>query len=295
MPLNRSSLEHLNAECGSTEAPVALNRFLDTAPQDDPVEPSVIEQSARQTPPPPYYGHSSVSSTDGIRGARSVFSAAASSLRSEISDLSSLSAATSGSFVSYTSLRSLNSRVSKRGRRRHVLKARKIRPPSPEKVYFYCTFCRERFTTRHAWNRHEESIHVPRRWWICHAEEFINGPLGCFERPYEWVEKPFLGHLARYNHHDCSKRPEAERTFYRQDNLEQHLRDFHYVSHKDVMKHLVTEWKIEALPLPLGHPALYCRFCGEAKSTWKARVEHVAAHFKEDEEKLKEKFFENPR
>lgn len=80
------------------------------------------------------------------------------------------------------------------------------------------------------------------------------------------------------------KRPGAERTFYRRDNLEQHLKNFHYVSHNDVVKHLATEWKVEAPPLPLDHPYLRCQFCGKAEPTWEMRVEHVAAHFKDDDE-----------
>ena len=271
MPLNRSSLESLDIECdsitGSLPESLALSRFLETSVQDDYVDPAVIEKSARESPPPGKAVDLRALSRYSLLDANSLYSSAAGSAQSASSARNSSLHGTSGtngsaeSHISSYSLRSHSSRVSKRGRRKCYGPSRigpsldfnqraTILPDTLQSenrfVGYNCTFCQQHFLTKYSWRRHEESIHVPRTWWICNSVF-------------------------------CAERSEAERTFFRKDNFEQHLAQTHKYTMSQIT--LTTkEVQVEAPPLPLNDPALRCPFCSEVATTWEKRVDHVAWH-----------------
>jgi len=113
---------------------------------------------------------------------------------------------------------------------------------------YICTFCKQGCSSRYSWKRHEESIHVPRTWWICNS---------------------IL----------CTERSAAERTFCRKDNFEQHLIQTHKYTTWQTAQ-IMKDAQVSAPPLPLDDPALRCPFCSVVSATWETRVEHVAAHYR---------------
>jgi len=156
------------------------------------------------------------------------------------------------SVASYTSVCSTSSR---RGRRRWR-QSFSIRDPykDPQKPTsgrdFRCTFCGERFSRRYEWNRHEESVHVPRTCWIC-------------TRP------------------ECVDKPDNERSFFRKDHLIQHLRRSHKLLESDINSlPSLDEWKSSTPPLDPFDQALHCGFCGHRSKSWGERVDHIADHVK---------------
>jgi hypothetical protein len=122
---------------------------------------------------------------------------------------------------------------------------------------FKCTFCSTReFKSRYAWRRHEESVHVPQSVWVCYEPSGISGGFGSV--------------------HHCAQKPESERTFFRKDNLIQHLRTTHKIEDTGRMHETIQTWRKKAPPLEPDSPFLVCPFCQEVLKTWEQRVDHIA-------------------
>ena len=166
---------------------------------------------------------------------------------------------------------------------------------SRAKASYFCTFCRERFQDRYRWQRHEEASHAPQIAWICrpkrpescHMCQFlawdpVKDP--CQHRMQTCWSCPLCRTLDWHNPQDpcqhrmetCWSRPEAERTFYRKDNLVQHLKGVHHGGQLSQgaavqLRALIRDAKYD----------LTCCFCGHKRSTWSKRMDHIAAHFEE--------------
>lgn len=141
---------------------------------------------------------------------------------------------------------------------------------------YQCTFCIQSFRKRHDWSRHEKSVHIPLDSWVCtpdlneleqqyssQAEEcyFCGTP---FPTPAHWEEHEFQ---------ICARKPLSERTFTRKDYLWQHVRKFHACTKTPLLD--LNVWRGSGANV---HSR--CGFCGCSLSTWTARVEHLAEHFK---------------
>ena len=297
---------------------MALNRFLNACLANDPVGAKVIEQAARQSPPP-QNGPVLPSSNREMHQAESIYSSQVSSGGSFTSRFSYQSTKSLGSLYSRLSV---NSRSSRRGRRQHPYSRRprspkegSLRRQSPcsrrnrspdedslrrvespstkstarywftrgddvhtkEKLPYFCTFCGMEFRDRYVWNRHEESIHVPQKLWICNPQDgYSSLPKIC---PYDSTEFPSHSHLTEHNHFQCVGKPESERTFFRKDNFMQHLCQTHKVTDTKPIQETIQNWEMKVQRLPYGDPSLHCGFCGQRESTWERRVDHVAEHF----------------
>ncbi|TLS29721.1 hypothetical protein PpBr36_01248 [Pyricularia pennisetigena] len=83
---------------------------------------------------------------------------------------------------------------------------------------------------------------------------------------------PTQDHLETHNYTVCQEKGVSERTFYRKDHLRQHLRLVHNTK---FMNWAMSKWEQK-------HDELesICGFCGLRMTTWTARVEHLAGHFK---------------
>ena len=139
---------------------------------------------------------------------------------------------------------------------------------------FQCTFCTETFRTKHDWQRHEKSLHLSLERWVCAPDgpRTVNPESGVQSCAFCGVANPDDAHIETHNHSACLERTLEERTFYRKDHLNQHLRLVHNVKFLDVT---MKQWKV-ATPQIRSR----CGFCGIVMDTWTIRVDHLAEHFK---------------
>ncbi|KAH8724843.1 hypothetical protein GQ44DRAFT_727352 [Phaeosphaeriaceae sp. PMI808] len=150
----------------------------------------------------------------------------------------------------------------------------------PRKRYF-CTWpnCQKIFHHRFEWERHEEAIHYRPYQWICCDEDAQLVTLKrcgyCLKRDVPLV------HGAIESLMNCAKKPAAERTFFRPDQLVPHIK--RHVPDIDTQKcisaripELVAAWKSNNPAM--SKCALQCGFCGLIFPTWKERTDHVFKH-----------------
>jgi len=206
------------------------------------------------------------------------------------------------SMGSVGSFRSIDSRGSRRGRRGwttqtpmsfEYIKALETtwgsqsQKPSREPTVtekplrYFCTWpeCDQKFRHRFEWGRHEEAVHYcPYNWVCCSQQRGDEAMRYCFICNKEDVT---LQHVIEDHLSDCASKPRNQRTFFRQDQLQQHVR-----RHRDkkraacptsqVPQLLLTAWKEENLEV--SKYALHCGFCGKSFLTWAERTEHVFWH-----------------
>jgi hypothetical protein len=157
----------------------------------------------------------------------------------------------------------------RRRRRQHNNKATK--PPSKDRP-FQCTFCKESFfSTKYDWQRHEISQHLSLESWTCCLSGGIlptaTGPLCAFCGSKDTS----TAHLETHSFSACALKLFSERSFYRKDHFQQHLR----LMHECAFHPRMNAWKSEITNL-----RSRCGFCSATFSTWSARADHLAAHFK---------------
>lgn len=136
---------------------------------------------------------------------------------------------------------------------------------------FQCTFCSDSFPAKYDWQRHEKSLHLALDKWTCSAEGgviLVNGTNVCV---FCKAPNPDNDHLESHNYSTCQEKSPQERTFYRKDHLNQHLRLIHNVKYDSSME----KWRSSTTEVKSR-----CGFCGATFSTWKERVDHLASHFK---------------
>ncbi|KAI5298417.1 hypothetical protein KEM55_003421 [Ascosphaera atra] len=136
---------------------------------------------------------------------------------------------------------------------------------------FQCTFCLDSFSTKYDWQRHERTQHLALDSWTCTplgGIEFVEGVAVCaFCRAID----PSNDHLEEHNYAECRVKNCFDRSFFRKDHLNQHLRLVHGVKYSPWM----DEWKRTR-----EHIQSRCGFCTKPLYSWKERVEHIADHYK---------------
>ncbi|KAL3482002.1 hypothetical protein BJX99DRAFT_112795 [Aspergillus californicus] len=192
-----------------------------------------------------------------------------SATRSSVSDLSFASA-----FSHRSSLGSYGSmdRKDRRRRRKPSTPANSFaQHKSKSSRIFQCTFCADSFQTKYDWQRHEKSLHLALEKWTCSPHggvAFLNGASRCV---FCMAIDPDNDHLEAHNYSCCAEKTAAERTFYRKDHLNQHLRLMHNVRFDPSM----DQWRSHTTEI-----ISRCGFCGITLMTWKGRADHLATHFK---------------
>ncbi|KAH3973653.1 hypothetical protein HBI81_139890 [Parastagonospora nodorum] len=138
----------------------------------------------------------------------------------------------------------------------------------------FCTWpdCDSRFRYRFDWSRHEEAVHYVPYHWICCMEETFGIDSHCVLCRGE-------NHTTIDHCSSCRRKELESRTFYREDQLVQHIKRVH--RHKDaltvrVTKDLLSLWKCDNPSLSAA--SLYCGFCGESFGFWAERQNHVFEH-----------------
>lgn len=138
---------------------------------------------------------------------------------------------------------------------------------------FQCTFCTDSFKTKYDWSRHEKSLHLALESWTCSPFGSVNREADGSDPRCVYCDAPSPTgeHLNTHRYLACDGRPESERTYYRKDHLRQHLRLVHGCKFIPSME----QWK--------STPEFVrsrCGFCDKNLSTWQARIDHLAGHFR---------------
>ncbi|PYI04172.1 homeobox and C2H2 transcription factor [Aspergillus sclerotiicarbonarius CBS 121057] len=189
--------------------------------------------------------------------------------RSSLSDLSFASA-----FSHRSSLGSFGSmeRKERRRRRKPSLPVNTFNQQKARNARIYqCTFCTDCFQTKYDWQRHEKSLHLALEKWTCSPFGGIVSIDGANRCVFCMAVNPDNDHLESHNYSTCQEKTPAERSFYRKDHLNQHLRLMHNVKFDPSM----NAWRSTMIELKSR-----CGFCGLGLTTWKDRVDHLASHFK---------------
>ncbi|KAF7556704.1 hypothetical protein G7Z17_g1220 [Cylindrodendrum hubeiense] len=247
-----------------------LQRWVESPPENEPACVNAIAKAVAST------GESSPgtngphdSTLDDEASDRSICNG------SSASSFGTSSGGSLGSAYSHNSGGSCTSFGRRRRRRRRANPKREeqtslIEPLKP----YQCTFCTETFKTKHVWQRHEKSLHLSLESWVCAPD----GPRAVDPKTNQICcvfcakVNPDDAHVDSHNHATCEMRSPDERTFYRKDHLNQHLRLVHGAKFLD--------WCMEPWKVTTSDIQSQCGFCGIVMHSWPIRVEHLAEHFK---------------
>ncbi|KAJ5772604.1 hypothetical protein N7520_003133 [Penicillium odoratum] len=257
-PLIRSTLDSLTP----------LERWKASPPEDEPVSESVIQDaiaSAGLDAIDPFQLDESAMDWFNFDQSSSHLPSSTSSFGSRVSETSDSVSSTwshqSGEGLPFPML----PKTSRSRRRDHS-----------EEHQYQCTFCIRSFKKRHDWIRHEKSVHLSLETWIC-----IPRPNELQQIWHSQVAEcsfcdtlfPGPAHLEEHEFYVCAEKPVADRSFTRKDYLWQHLRKFHGCT-----KNPVSD--LEAWREAGANVQSRCGFCDQSLSTWTARADHLAEHFK---------------
>ncbi|KAG5813946.1 hypothetical protein H9Q71_003487 [Fusarium xylarioides] len=238
-----------------------LERWVDSPPEDEPASVIAIARAVAS--------NSQLSS--GQNSPRSCASTDDGSNPSvyNVSSASSGGTSSGGSFGSITRQRGRHRR-----RRRPVPKRKEKLASAVALKKFQCTFCTDTFGTKYDWQRHEKSLHLSLERWMCAPKgprvlDPENNQTCCV---FCGEAEPTDEHIDSHNLLACMERRPEDRTFYRKDHLNQHLRLMHNVKFLDWS---MRSWKVTGPDI-----RSRCGFCGITMSNWPTRVDHLAEHFR---------------
>ncbi|XWW95525.1 hypothetical protein V2A60_003485 [Cordyceps javanica] len=262
------------------EAMNPLQRWQVSPPEHEPASVSAIARAVTASSSALSSGLNSPYSfnytDDGSNRSLCKESSASSVGTSQSSNGSFGSAYSHGSRQSWGSFGSapFNSRGRRRRRRRGATKPDGNASLSAPLKTFQCTFCTETFRTKHDWQRHEKSLHLSLERWVCApgGPRVLNPETGQMSCVFCGIANPDDAHIDSHNHSACQERAIEERTFYRKDHLNQHLRLVHNVKFLD--------WAMKPWKIATPEIRSRCGFCGIVMDSWTIRVDHLAEHFK---------------
>ncbi|KPM37918.1 hypothetical protein AK830_g8635 [Neonectria ditissima] len=249
-----------------------LERWVDSPPESEPANASAIARAMASRSATPS-GSDSPHHPQPHRAPTHFLSRASSTSSLGTSQSSDNSAYSHQSRDSASSLRPFN-RAPRRRKHRVAKRADGRTPLTRSLNTFQCTFCTETFTTKHIWQRHEKSLHLPLERWVCapdgprNTDQVVVSCVFCDEPAPDDV------HIEGHNYALCQERPLHDRTFSRKDHLSQHLRRFHNIQPEQFRRPL-DQWR-----LPRPEIRSVCGFCSLEMDTWAFRVDHLADHFK---------------
>ncbi|KAL5362127.1 hypothetical protein BJX96DRAFT_166424 [Aspergillus floccosus] len=136
---------------------------------------------------------------------------------------------------------------------------------------YQCTFCADSFQTKYDWQRHEKSLHLALEKWTCSPHGGVTIVDNVRRCVFCMAADPDHDHLESHNYSSCQEKSLTERSFYRKDHLNQHLRLMHNVRFHPTM----DKWRSNICEI-----RSRCGFCGTVLTTWKDRTDHLASHFK---------------
>ncbi|OHE99118.1 hypothetical protein CORC01_05611 [Colletotrichum orchidophilum] len=240
-----------------------LERWVDSPPEHEPATVTAIARAVASTHAGSSAANESSKASATDEPARSLY---------HTSSASSAGTSSGGSFASAFSHVSKDSVslprpvVRSRARQRRRPKRTSLANPRNQ---FQCTFCTETFRTKHDWQRHEKSLHMPLERWVCSPEgpRAVNPDTGQQCCVFCGETEPAQSHIDSHNPSSCQ-----ERTFNRKDHLKQHLRLVHNAG--------LLDWSAKLWKITVPDIQSRCGFCGASLDTWGARADHLADHFK---------------
>ncbi|KAH6655838.1 hypothetical protein BKA67DRAFT_592008 [Truncatella angustata] len=250
-----------------------LQRWRNSPPEYEPASVSAIAQAVSGLPTDYRLTDDVYATNSSSARSLSECSSASSIGLSQSSKNSSASAFSHGTPESIAPPQTSTRRRRRRGRTQRPL-GRVQDTLGPARYTFQCTFCTETFKTKHNWQRHEKSLHLSLEQWRCspHGVKYqtSDGKDTCV---YCSEPGPSQSHLATHNYGVCQERHPEDRTFYRKDHLQQHLKLVHDAKFKSSP---MEQWKYENDVI-----RSRCGFCGLTMTSWTDRIDHLADHFKE--------------
>ncbi|KAI7758752.1 hypothetical protein LZL87_012258 [Fusarium oxysporum] len=240
-----------------------LERWVDSPPENEPASVTAIAQAVAL--------NSKISL--GLKSPSSFISTDDGSNPS----LYNVSSASSAGTSSGASFGSMTRQRGRRRRRRPVPKRKEKLSSAVPLKKFQCTFCTETFGTKYDWQRHEKSLHLSLERWMCAPDgpRVLNPQSNQICCTFCGEVEPSDEHVESHNLLSCMERRPEDRTFYRKDHLNQHLRLMHNVKFLDWS---MKSWKVTGPDI-----RSRCGFCGIVMSDWSARVDHLAEHFRKGE------------
>ena len=265
-----------------------MERWKHSPPENEPADKSDILRALMTTPldpskprPSQPAGHvrslsrktgSSNDESSLVNSNRQPASNSVSSFETSHSSMSDFSFASA--FSHRSSLGSFGS-MDRKDRRRRRKASAPVNEFAQQKArsarIFQCTFCADSFPTKYDWQRHEKSLHLALEKWTCSPEggtAIIDDTRRCV---FCMACDPDDDHLISHDFSLCHEKMPHERTFFRKDHLNQHLRLMHNVK----FHHSMDKWRSITTEIKSR-----CGFCLTTFTTWKERVDHLAAHFK---------------
>ncbi|GKT45591.1 homeobox protein 4 [Colletotrichum spaethianum] len=259
-----------------------LERWVDSPPENEPAEVTAIARAVASSSGASSSGLTSPYSfnfTDDGSGRSLCNASSASSLgtshgTSHSSGGSFASAYSHASRGSFGSFGSFNRGRRRRRRRAGAKPAEEKTSLAPASKTYQCTFCTETFRTKHDWQRHEKSLHLSLERWVCSPDGpvVLNPETNLLCCVFCGEANPDQAHTESHNHSQCQERSLEERTFYRKDHLNQHLRLVHDTK--------FAEWSMKSWKVATPEIRSRCGFCGCVLDSWKQRTEHLSEHFK---------------
>jgi len=107
--------------------------------------------------------------------------------------------------------------------------------------------------------------------WICCPDGGVTEENGILYCVFCAIANPDMDYLETHNYVSCQEKSPQERTFYRKDHLNQHLR----LMHNGKFQPWMEKWQSRITEIKSR-----CGFCGIVVQTWKDRVDYLAGHFK---------------
>ncbi|WQF88842.1 Putative Homeobox domain, Zinc finger C2H2-type [Colletotrichum destructivum] len=241
-----------------------LERWVDSPPEHEPATVTAIARAMASS-------HANSSGADDSYNTSFIDDEPPRSLY-YTSSASSAGNSSGGSFASAYSHASKNSagipRPVLRSRARQRRRPKRTSLANPRNQY-QCTFCTETFRTKHDWQRHEKSLHMPLERWVCSP----NGPRDIDPGTHQTCcvfcgeIDPSPAHIDSHNPSSCQ-----ERTFNRKDHLKQHMKLVHNSG--------LLDWSAKLWKITVPDIRSRCGFCGASLDTWSIRADHLADHFK---------------
>ncbi|KAF5008044.1 hypothetical protein FDECE_5665 [Fusarium decemcellulare] len=248
-----------------------LRRWVDSPPENEPASATAIARAVSSSHHIRPY--SFVLSDDGSGRSLGDASSATSARTSSGSSFASSQSHTSE--ASFGSLRSRNRLRDQRRRKKRPMPKREENPSLALALKPYqCTFCTETFRTKYDWQRHEKALHLSLEMWICGSDgpRVTNPQTDRVCCVFCGKAGPDDSHVEGHNYSTCKAKPLDEKTFYRKDHLNQHLRLVHDAQFLD--------WSMKPWKVSTSAVRSRCGFCGITMNSWSTRVDHLGEHFK---------------